>query len=197
MYDYICQTCGQSFRHANKGMKNCSRSCRDAAATTLSDTKCLVCGAVIERRSPPGKYCSKKCHGESLKGKSNPVTAQPETCSACGEAMLVPPHREGRQKFCSRDCYLAVHTADNVTPELDLLRHSAAYREWRTAVFERDDYTCQECGDRGGELNADHIKTFAHHPDLRFELSNGRTLCVPCHRKTDTYGGRARQAVGY
>jgi hypothetical protein len=60
---------------------------------------------------------------------------------------------------------------------------------WRTAVFQRDDYTCQMCGQRGGRLQADHIKPYATYPDLRWDVSNGRTLCVPCHKKTPTYGG--------
>ena len=25
---------------------------------------------------------------------------------------------------------------------------------------------------------------------LRYELSNGRVLCIDCHRQTDTYGGK-------
>jgi 5-methylcytosine-specific restriction endonuclease McrA len=33
-------------------------------------------------------------------------------------------------------------------------------------------------------LEADHIKPWAYFPSLRFELSNGRTLCRPCHDKT-------------
>lgn len=41
-------------------------------------------------------------------------------------------------------------------------------------------------------MNADHIMPFAYFPDLRFELSNGRTLCLKCHQKTDTYMGRAK-----
>ena len=59
--------------------------------------------------------------------------------------------------------------------------------------MERDNYTCQICGTRGGDLEADHIKPFAYYPDIRFELSNGRTLCKPCHRKTDTYGEKAKK----
>ncbi len=65
-----------------------------------------------------------------------------------------------------------------------LARYSPEMAKWRRAVFERDDYTCQGCGKRGCELNADHIKPFAYFEELRFELSNGRTLCVPCHNKT-------------
>lgn len=71
-----------------------------------------------------------------------------------------------------------------------LLRSSMQYRLWREAVYERDDYTCQFCGTRGDRLNPDHIKKFADYPELRFELSNGRTLCEPCHQQTDTYANK-------
>lgn len=71
------------------------------------------------------------------------------------------------------------------------IRSSSRYKEWRKSVFVRDNYTCQKCGRIGGELNADHIMPFAEYPELRFELSNGRTLCKnPCHRETETYGVR-------
>ena len=62
--------------------------------------------------------------------------------------------------------------------------NTAKYRNWRKCVFERDAYTCVECGQRGGDLNADHIKPWAYFIKLRYRLSNGRTLCVKCHRKT-------------
>lgn len=77
-----------------------------------------------------------------------------------------------------------------VSGERDRIHQSAEYREWRRQVFERDDYTCQMCGIKGSYLEADHIKPFSTHIDLRFELSNGRTLCKSCHRQTPTYGGR-------
>lgn len=70
-----------------------------------------------------------------------------------------------------------------VTPENMKARKSVECKEWRTAVFERDDYTCVNCGERGGKLNADHIKPFCDYPELRFSVDNGRTLCVPCHRE--------------
>ena len=62
-------------------------------------------------------------------------------------------------------------------------RKSKAYLDWRTAVFQRDDYTCQLCHKKGGKLNAHHIKSYAGHPQLRFEISNGVTLCEKCHRR--------------
>lgn len=62
-------------------------------------------------------------------------------------------------------------------------RNTKEYREWRQLVFERDDYTCQDCNQRGGDLNAHHIERFKTHKHLRYELANGITICVPCHRK--------------
>ena len=39
------------------------------------------------------------------------------------------------------------------------------------------------CGDnKGGKLNAHHIKSFADYPELRFEVSNGITYCEDCHK---------------
>jgi hypothetical protein len=69
------------------------------------------------------------------------------------------------------------------------------YREWRTAVFERDNYTCK-CGFKGskGYITAHHIKSFAHYPELRYEVSNGITLCEKCHSETDNYKGRNKIA---
>jgi len=56
------------------------------------------------------------------------------------------------------------------------------YNEWRKAVFERDDYTCQKCGDdKGGNLNAHHLEPYMANPDVRIALSNGVTLCKTCH----------------
>lgn len=68
------------------------------------------------------------------------------------------------------------------------IRNSREYKNWRKEVFERDDYRCVLCGKRGIYIQADHIKPFALFQELRFVLDNGRTLCVDCHRQTDTFG---------
>jgi hypothetical protein len=77
-----------------------------------------------------------------------------------------------------------------ITPVNRLIRVSLKYQLWRKAVFERDNYTCLFCNKRGGNLEADHIKQFAYFPELRLVLSNGRTLCKSCHRKTETWGSK-------
>lgn len=74
-----------------------------------------------------------------------------------------------------------------LTPLNSRIRGSLEYRNWRKAVFLRDNWTCVWCGAKGVTLNADHIKPFAYFPELRFDIDNGRTLCVDCHKKTDTY----------
>ena len=80
-----------------------------------------------------------------------------------------------------------------ITPKNNAIRSSLEYKLWRKTVFERDNYTCIWCGDNGvGNLEADHIKPFAYFPELRFAIDNGRTLCVDCHKKTDTWGNKGR-----
>lgn len=63
-------------------------------------------------------------------------------------------------------------------------RQSPQYKCWRLSVFERDNYTCQKCSQKGGKLEAHHIKTFKLYKNLRFVISNGMALCVKCHKQT-------------
>lgn len=74
-----------------------------------------------------------------------------------------------------------------VTKKNHLIRNSKEYKLWRRSVFERDNWTCIWCNYKGNKLNADHIKPFAYYPELRFAIDNGRTLCVPCHKTTESY----------
>lgn len=75
--------------------------------------------------------------------------------------------------------------------ERETKRMYTAYSEWRRTVYARDDYTCQCCGARGVSLNAHHLESYSHNRELRTELSNGVTLCEPCHNEFHTqYGFR-------
>ena len=91
---------------------------------------------------------------------------------------------------CIRDVEYqkAHHHSYRVPEERTAIRNSVQYSLWRKAVYERDHYTCQNCGKVGGRLNAHHIKSFARYPDLRLDVSNGITLCEKCHKLAHNRG---------
>lgn len=90
-----------------------------------------------------------------------------------------------------------------ITPVHLSIRNSPEYKQWRESVFERDNWTCQECGVRSKEnkrkeVEAHHIKSFsqilrenkifseeqAKKSDILWDINNGRTLCIDCHGLT-------------
>ncbi len=87
------------------------------------------------------------------------------------------------------------------TPLYEQIRKCLEYRNWRSFVFERDNYTCTTCGESGVYIHADHIKQFAFvisENNIKtfeealeckelWDVKNGRTLCVPCHRRIPVY----------
>lgn len=65
---------------------------------------------------------------------------------------------------------------------------TAEYKKFRISMFERDLWTCLQCGYRGSNIQLDHIKPRRIFPELTFSPDNVRTLCVDCHKKTETFG---------
>jgi nitrate/TMAO reductase-like tetraheme cytochrome c subunit len=61
-------------------------------------------------------------------------------------------------------------------------RRSSDYKKWKEKVLDRDSYTCRNCGSKE-DLVVHHITHFADNVDLRFEESNGITLCQTCHKE--------------
>jgi len=111
-------------------------------------------------------------------------------CLFCNKKILVPPCLLKRKKFCSKSCsaryrkgQLAAHWKGGKGTERHTAMSQLEYKKWRKTIFERDDYTCQMCGARGVKLNADHIKKWSEYPEFRYDINNGRTLCVKCHHK--------------
>ena len=75
-----------------------------------------------------------------------------------------------------------------ITPVNKTIRKSFEMKEWKEAVYKRDNYTCFVCGDnKGGNLNAHHVKNFSEFPELRFDVDNGITLCKKCHTDKDSF----------
>lgn len=68
-----------------------------------------------------------------------------------------------------------------VTPINKSARNKIEYRLWRESVFARDNWICQKCKKRGGELHPHHILNFSQYFNLRYAIDNGITFCNICH----------------
>lgn len=100
-----------------------------------------------------------------------------------------------RQKYKGKN---APNYKGGITVLGELIRTSFKYRQWRSDVFTGQDFTCQDCGIRGGDLEAHHIKSFsdiikenniktleqALNCEELWNINNGQTLCKNCHDKT-------------
>lgn len=80
----------------------------------------------------------------------------------------------------------------------DNLRKSNMWRTWRKAVFERDNYICQNkvcsyCQNKKGiTIHPHHIKPISKFPELSFDINNGVTYCEDFHLKS----GLHKNSVG-
>lgn len=144
------------------------------------------------------KICSKQF--EVTRARTNAKTCSRE----CALAFKRLPENRNAMRKVQRDRVEAgLHNLyRGVTALYTLIRKSAQYKLWRQSVFKRDGFTCQSCGLCGGDLQADHIKQFAlilienNVQSLDdaikcaplWDITNGRTLCVPCHKLTGTWG---------
>lgn len=70
-----------------------------------------------------------------------------------------------------------------ISAENRLMRNSSKHKEWSIAVFKRDHFKCKTCGIHGqrGQIVAHHIIPWSSNKELRFDVSNGVTLCRKCH----------------
>ena len=173
----------------------------------ISKTKfiCEVCGKAFYRHhSLKAHFCSRKCKAEfqkTIRREKHPRWQggiREKICQCCGKRIIwkssKPYSTFIKQKFCSKKCSdkCGVRYKGKDNPNWKggrQIRDMNKQLKWSRKVFKRDNYTCQDCGQRGGDLQAHHIKGFTDYPELRWKLSNGRTLCKKCHYKTYTFHG--------
>ena len=213
-----CKYCGKSFKHRpgrkHQFNKFCSRPCSglDSALHFNKEKSPHWKREMIREKSC--LYCGRKIKHVERKDLKNFRSIFPDTTFT---TRAISKFQD--QKFCSSKCaqvgksYKKKEQHWNWRGGIGGLRHlimsSGKYKRWRKVIFERDNYTCQKCGKHGGNLEADHKKQFvlilienniktvdqALECDDLWKISNGRTLCQKCHRKTFVFFGN--QFIAY
>jgi UDP-glucose 4-epimerase len=153
--------------------------------------KCISCGQKISRGSNQCKKCRMIGSGNPMFGKQRTL----ETKEKIRNKLIGKknPHKKNCQCIFCKVRRKELSGKNNpswkggITPYRKKIRQSARYKEWRTRIFERDNYTCQKCKKRGKYLNAHHIKPFSKFPKLRFDIKNGISFCKECHEETKKY----------
>jgi len=69
-----------------------------------------------------------------------------------------------------------------ISSSMQKIRNSLELKLWKKACLERDNYTCQKTGVRGGKLAVHHIKNFSQYIELRTSITNGITLGFEIHK---------------
>ena len=186
MVGEICSICGkpkglwhwQKYHQKDFINKGRFENGHNIALNWTKERRKKLSNAVKKRRANPK---IKRFYSNLMKGKNNPMYGKP----AKGKRLEVLRANGGRKgKLCN--FYI-----DGRTPKNHLGRTSKKLKQWKTAVFERDNYTCQVCGIKNEKgvgktiiLNAHHIKPFSTYPKERFNMDNGLTLCKSCHDLT-------------
>ncbi len=158
-------------------------------------TRCFKCGNQIKVKHNPHLFKKGEHNGiEFKKGEHrspNTEFKKGHPSGAIPKGVRVSPqsefkkgqHPSPRTEFRKGVTYGENHPRwkGGITPFNLKERHKEEYVEWRNKVFERDNYTCQDCKMRGGYLHAHHLKKWSDFPELRFIVDNGLTLCSKCH----------------
>ena len=140
----------------------------------------MICKTCKKEYSGRGKsFCSYTCYYESLKGKA----ISKETRVKIGNA------HKGRPSIFKgiKRPYMIGDKNHNWVSDRSLLkkdnrRNDSAYKEWRKNVYFRDNFKCKIANtDCSGKIEAHHILGWKHYPELRYNVSNGITLCHNHH----------------
>lgn len=159
--------------------------CESEKISNLSDFEYRVWTVLILLADDAGRGDARPA---IIKGKGFPLRERVTTKDI--DAAVHGLAGKGMIKLYEKDGIplLQITSWETMYPELG--RKSRKYKEWRKSVFERDNYTCQICGKRGGNLNAHHIKRYRNNIEDRTNTDNGITLCEKCHRELHKREGK-------
>ena len=71
--------------------------------------------------------------------------------------------------------------------EMNRTEYEWALKCWSLAVRERDGNVCLYCGSTRN-LQGHHQYSKKDYPELSLDLNNGFTLCLDCHKNTESWG---------
>jgi len=177
----------------NKGLKSLTKRLKIYSTNNRGSGRfCSNCKKLFWYKTRQ-KFCSRFCAGKYLSLSHSKECI----CIACKKSFKIRLSYNGKGIFCSTKCSGSYKVREKspswkggIKKDKDRRKSFEGIR-WRKSVFARDDFTCQHCGTKGGYIEAHHIKPYKPYPKLRFDLTNGITLCKSCHKKTDSYGAKA------
>lgn len=160
--------------------------------------ECATCKILYDRMPKhsdflwgKSRFCSNKCRFEdpALKIRMREIGKKPSVWNAEQRLQISLRQRGEKSHFWK----------GGITPKNIWIRSTAEYKNWRTRVFERDNYTCIKCKNfcHSGNpvaLQAHHVRSFSLFPELRFDINNGETLCKECYK---TVGSNLAKAKKY
>lgn len=130
---------------------------------------CIRCNGNFETKSHPHqKYCSQKCY------RSVPISDsyREKMRNLAIKNGNIPPHRK------SKDHYRWIKDRNLVVGINNRAFHDPESKQWRRSVLERDGFRCKISNeDCLGKIEAHHILGWKSHPELRYQINNGITLC--------------------
>jgi len=197
---YYCKVCGEEIHYttafygkgrcvfcANQRNRKPNNKCIDCdkELTNCYAKRCSVCAKIKH-----GKYANKN------------------NCIDCGKQ--IPPSLAKRCKNCWHVFSKGKNHWNwqgGISSLYEVIRHLPEYKQWRFEVFKRDIFTCQECNYKGKKIESHHKESFSYiYNDFLklydqfspiddkkslvklakkykpfWEVSNGQTLCKPCH----------------
>lgn len=169
-----------------KWRKYCSKKCQvgHLSPPVILEKNCVLCKKIFQVRLSQktriccSDICGKKIAGKTRSGVNHPMHGKHHTVEARKKISI------GHIGILAKEKNPNWKGGKQTQNHMDRVRFRKTIQK---QVLERDNYTCQLCGQIGGDLQVDHIQSWAEYIKMRFCIDNCRTLCVPCHYKI-TYG---------
>lgn len=199
-----CHSCAKKGKNNSnyKHGKSNNNKCIDCGKhIKLTSTRCKKCANFNRRGKYTGKLSSSFTNGKWLKvncidcGKK--INPNCKRCKSC----------ENKRRYKNSSNHWNWQGGKSTLAMM--IKNLEKYPIWRNQVFQRDNYTCQECEQYGGKLEAHHKKEF--HIILAeflkeynqfspiedketlvrlaikwkpfWDINNGIILCEDCHMK--------------